>query len=225
VDAVIFFNDNMPLAEWWANVSAGIVFGGQGTHTIKVRNGDMYEADSLITFEKDSPIHFKVDLFVDVADNANNVYSVTATKEGGDPIVIASDYAFRNPAANIAYYLVKDFNAPQVLEEVIFENFEVELSTGMKPTISGKSNMDLKQNFPNPFSEITTISYTLKEDGLVRLSVYSESGSLVASLVNGKMVAGDHQIDFNASGFESGVYFYKIETQKFVGVKQMILIK
>lgn len=85
IDAVIFFNDNMPLAEWWANVSAGIVFGGQGTHTIKVRNGDMYEADSLLTFEKDSPIHFKVDLFVDVADNANNVYSVTATLEGGDP--------------------------------------------------------------------------------------------------------------------------------------------
>lgn len=47
----------------------------------------------------------------------------------------------------------------------------------------------------------------------------------MASLVNGKMVAGDHQIDFNASGFESGVYFYKIETQKFVGVKQMLLIK
>ncbi len=70
-------------------------------------------------------MHFDFDFHVDPDNSANNVYSVTATTDGGDPILIAEDYAFRNPGNSIAYYFVKDFATPQILDEVMFDNFEV----------------------------------------------------------------------------------------------------
>jgi hypothetical protein len=47
----------------------------------------------------------------------------------------------------------------------------------------------------------------------------------VKTLVNEEKVAGSYSVDFNASDFSSGVYFYKLESEGFSDVKRMILIK
>jgi aminopeptidase N len=94
-------------------------------------------------------------------------------------------------------------------------------------------NFSLEQNYPNPFNPSTTISYTIPESGLVTLKVYDVLGREVATLVNEQNEAGIHQVDFNASNLNSGVYFYTIESsnpsassgQSFVETKKMILIK
>jgi len=83
----------------------------------------------------------------------------------------------------------------------------------------------LGNNFPNPFNPTTKISYALPKSGLVTLRVYDILGKEVATLVNEVKNAGNYSIDFNASNFTNGVYFYKLETNGFADVKRMVLLK
>ncbi|MBL8016034.1 MAG: T9SS type A sorting domain-containing protein, partial [Ignavibacteria bacterium] len=59
----------------------------------------------------------------------------------------------------------------------------------------------------------------------VKLSVFDVTGKEVAILVNRVMDAGTHKIDFDASGFPSGVYFYRLSSGDYVSTKKMVLIK
>jgi hypothetical protein len=83
----------------------------------------------------------------------------------------------------------------------------------------------LKQNYPNPFNPITRISYVLPGASIVKLSVYNQLGEEVAVLIDGKKSAGPHQIDFEASKLESGVYIARIESDFGIETRRMLLIK
>jgi outer membrane protein assembly factor BamB len=79
--------------------------------------------------------------------------------------------------------------------------------------------------YPNPFNPTTTISYTLPGPGYVSLNVYNISGQKTASLVNGFVSAGKHDITFDGSGLSSGIYFYRFETAKLSKTGRMMLLK
>ncbi len=89
----------------------------------------------------------------------------------------------------------------------------------------------LYQNYPNPFNPGTKISYDLPTDVSVKLVVYDVIGREVKTLVNEKQNAGKHEIDFDASNYPSGVYYYKLETGSslsssgFTKTRKMVLIK
>ena len=83
----------------------------------------------------------------------------------------------------------------------------------------------LSQNYPNPFNPVTVINYQLPKSGNVKLSIYDALGQKVDVLVNESQNAGNHKIEWNASAFPSGVYFYCMEAGSFVSNKKMILIK
>lgn len=84
---------------------------------------------------------------------------------------------------------------------------------------------ELSQNYPNPFNPVTRISFALPKQGFVTLKVYDVLGKEVATLVNEVKNQGPYSVDFNASNFSSGVYFYKLETNGFRDIKKMMLIK
>ena len=83
----------------------------------------------------------------------------------------------------------------------------------------------LKQNFPNPFNPTTTISYSIKEPGMVVLNVYDILGNEVATLVNEEKAAGRYTLRFDASTLASGLYFYRLQSGSFVQTRKMILLK
>ena len=83
----------------------------------------------------------------------------------------------------------------------------------------------LDQNYPNPFNPSTTIKFALPKTSNVKLIVFNTLGQVVSELVNEKLDAGYHSFDFNASNLSSGVYYYRLETENFVSVKKMMLIK
>lgn len=87
------------------------------------------------------------------------------------------------------------------------------------------ASYSLEQNYPNPFNPATTIEYSLPQNGFVSLKVFNVLGKEVAALVNGWNEAGKHKIDFDASGLNSGVYFYRLESGSFVDTKKMILLR
>lgn len=81
------------------------------------------------------------------------------------------------------------------------------------------------QNYPNPFNPSTKIKFGLPEDAMVTVEVFNIVGEKVATLISENMRKGYHEISFNASGLQSGVYFYKVNAGKFSTVKKMLLIK
>ena len=83
----------------------------------------------------------------------------------------------------------------------------------------------LFQNFPNPFNPTTRISYNIKKEGTVMLSVFNLVGQEVAMLVYEKQSPGNYEVEFNATDLTSGVYLYKLQINGFTSVKRMTVIK
>lgn len=83
----------------------------------------------------------------------------------------------------------------------------------------------LRQNYPNPFNPVTNLNFELPKSSGVKLVIYNALGEEIVVLVNEYLEIGRYSIEWNASDYPSGVYFYKLISNKFTGVKKMILIK
>lgn len=80
------------------------------------------------------------------------------------------------------------------------------------------TNSEFSNNFPNPFSEQTTISFNLDENSHVTIVVYDLNGKIVETLKNDFMSSGDHFVIWNGENYSgknlpSGFYFYEIKTE------------
>lgn len=101
----------------------------------------------------------------------------------------------------------------------------------MTPTSVGQTatvqpgQFTLAQNYPNPFNPSTTIEYSLDRSGIVTLKIYNILGQEVATLVNGFQNAGSSRAVFNASGLSSGIYLYRLQSEKLSQTQKMILMK
>jgi probable HAF family extracellular repeat protein len=87
------------------------------------------------------------------------------------------------------------------------------------------ANFMLNQNYPNPFNPSTSIGYRISNRGFVSLKVYDVLGNEIASLVNEEKSPGSYEVNFDAKGLSSGIYFYTINAGSFVETKKMILIR
>jgi fibronectin type 3 domain-containing protein len=87
------------------------------------------------------------------------------------------------------------------------------------------SAYQLKQNFPNPFNPSTKINYQLPMTSNVELTVYNLVGQKVATLVSERQEAGYYLVEWDATRFSSGVYFYRIQANDFSNVRKMILVR
>jgi hypothetical protein len=87
------------------------------------------------------------------------------------------------------------------------------------------SSFKLYQNYPNPVNSTTLISYQLQESAFVCLKVFDFQGKEIKTLVDEQQNAGNHSVQFNASGLQSGVYFYRIEAGQYYDIKKLIVLK
>ena len=90
------------------------------------------------------------------------------------------------------------------------------------------TELALQDNHPNPFSQSTTIRFELPERQRVQLSVYDLLGRKVATLVDGVVAAGVHQVRWGAEGLPSGTYFYRMEAPDgggFLKTGRMVLVR
>jgi len=87
------------------------------------------------------------------------------------------------------------------------------------------ASFSLDQNYPNPFSPSTRISFTLPVSAAAHLDVYNALGEHIATLVDEVMNAGQYAVNFNASSLQSGVYFYTLRIGQYSSTRRMVLIK
>ncbi|MBS1492020.1 MAG: T9SS type A sorting domain-containing protein [Bacteroidetes bacterium] len=91
--------------------------------------------------------------------------------------------------------------------------------------IGAPTKYALSQNFPNPFNPSTSISYEIPSSNFVSLKIYDMMGREVANLVNENQEAGFYTVKFDASKLSSGIYFYKLVSDKFSATKKLMLLK
>ncbi|CUT00639.1 LamG-like jellyroll fold domain-containing protein [Candidatus Kryptobacter tengchongensis] len=120
----------------------------------------------------------------------------------------------------VYYYRVKRVN----------RNGSIEFSDEVKIGMGLKRDFEIIGNFPNPFNSETRIIYNLFNDTYVKLTVYDIVGREIAILVDGFQSAGRHEISFNLGNVKSneitsGIYFYKLQTQRGYEIRKMIVIK
>jgi hypothetical protein len=91
-------------------------------------------------------------------------------------------------------------------------------------------NYALSQNYPNPFNPVTTIEYTMREAGFVKLTVYNLLGQEVVRLVDGVRRGGTHTVTWNSqdklgNSVPTGIYFCRMEAGSFSKTMKMLLLK
>jgi hypothetical protein len=87
------------------------------------------------------------------------------------------------------------------------------------------TDFGLYQNYPNPFNPATVIKYQLPVDGNVKISLFNSIGEEIKTLVNENKQAGIYEYQFNAVGFASGIYFYRIDSGNFTDTKKLVILK
>lgn len=122
---------------------------------------------------------------------------------------------------------IADINA-KMIEGVDLQT--VELKTDALSVFDTAANELNAINYPNPFSNTTTIRYELPENGQVLLVVYNKMGQIVKTPVDKTQVAGTYEVTINGSDLQGhGVYYYKLEVRgsdkHYSVTNSMILLK
>ena len=97
-------------------------------------------------------------------------------------------------------------------------------------TVSGGGNTlpadyALEQNYPNPFNPTTVIPFSLPRAGEYTLTIYNVLGQVVEQFTDVAEAPGNYEIQWDAAGQASGVYFYRLQAGSFVETRKMMLLK
>lgn len=157
-----------------------------------------------------------------VERNSGSGFESVGFVAGHGTTVQIQNYSFVDQNVNPGSYTYR-------LKQIDF-NGNHEYSKEVEVEVGAPKEFSLSQNYPNPFNPSTKISFNLAVDSKVTLRIFDVLGQEITTLVNRQMNAGKHDIQLNATGLNSGVYFYKLEAdgingQNFSSIKKMILTK
>ena len=120
---------------------------------------------------------------------------------------------------NASYYLLAGSFGGGVFRSVQPITSVIKISSDIPMSFS------LEQNYPNPFNANTIIPFSLPYSSHTNLKVYNMLGKEVSTLIEKNLSAGNHQIEWNASGIATGVYFYRLHAGTFIQTKKLVVIK
>ncbi len=154
-----------------------------------------------------------------------------------DPGTVEFLFSYGSRSENLlidSYAIKENLDDAGNIEKLDFsqnpQRFYIISITDSGNNLPGVIKTSLKQNFPNPFNPITTINYSLAEEGDVELIVYNIKGQKVKTLVAGNQTAGLYNAIWDGKDnvgktVSSGVYLYRLSTGKKTLNKKMLLLK
>jgi hypothetical protein len=160
-------------------------------------------------------------IFVDAANGDYNLQPGSPCIDAG----IQDTMIFYNDGQDTLFVPLMDYigSAPDM------GAYEFDLSTGITEKRELPTQYTLFQNYPNPFNPKTVICYQMPVSSEVELSIYNTLGQKVATLVNFKQAAGTYNVEWDASGFATGIYIYQLKAkgkrQKTLFTKKLVLLK
>jgi hypothetical protein len=148
------------------------------------------------------------------SNNGSDWYAVSFVNGAGESTIIKNYYyTDKGLAPGLYYYRLKQTDL-----DGKFKNSSV-----VTATVSGKGQVSLYQNYPNPFRKETTIRYDLPTAQKVRLSVIDMNGREVKVLANKLGETGSHLVTVDASGLSRQIYFVRLQTASGILVRKILV--
>ncbi|MCK4361474.1 MAG: T9SS type A sorting domain-containing protein, partial [Bacteroidales bacterium] len=124
----------------------------------------------------------------------------------------------------------EDPSTKEILFKKYLDFFGIEENTSDINENKNISDITASINYPNPFKTQTTIEFFLNSNSKVKLSIYNINGQIITTLSNKIFIKGNHKIiwdgkDNSGKNVSEGIYFYKLQSEKFIEANKMILIK
>jgi hypothetical protein len=168
-------------------------------------------------------VPLKAKIYVVGVNDTNWIYS-DSVRGDYHRMINAGTYSLRFTAPN--YYTKTVSGITAINDSAVVYNVKLKsMLTSINNEVENITNFNLYQNYPNPFNPVTNIKFDLKESSFVTLKIYDAAGKEVQTLLNSRLIAGQHSYNWNAENFSSGVYFYKITAGSFSDIKKMLFIK
>jgi photosystem II stability/assembly factor-like uncharacterized protein len=190
----------------WSHIKSNL----NSVTSFTVNNNDIF------AYSNNSPYPDGVFLSTDNGNTWNSVYDTT------------EEYYLAGPFAPIVNTMITDTNYlfAGTTGRGVWKFPLSDIATSVQ-NYEGKlvNNYNLYQNYPNPFNPTTIISYSIPKTSFVTIKVYDILGREVTTLVDGEKSPGNYKINFNASSYSSGVYFYQLKAGNFSQTKKLILLK
>lgn len=165
---------------------------------------------------------------IKVLIEADEPYGLSVDVEG-DKIFWISDFFFEGTGE--VSYANLDGSGAQSITNTSFTRGAIsgsgwEVATSSELIAGQPTEIRLSQNYPNPFNPQTVIEFQLPQTMEISLYVYNALGQQVSVLTqNNVYSAGSHQLEFDASTFPSGIYFYQLRAGDFSFIRKMTLLK
>lgn len=153
---------------------------------------------------------------------------------GSNPIIPASAKVTDNLAMQVDYreiyaaILADWFQvSTQTMDKVLLRNFNVQpvfkkVNNVEETTVTGKDEV-LGQNYPNPFTKSTTITFG-SVGGMATIQLFDVNGRLVSTILQQEVDKGTHQININRDGLPAGTYFYRLTNDKEQSTKRLLIV-
>lgn len=124
--------------------------------------------------------------------------------------------ASANKKSSWDFITLKYSEDPQTATQIVADNLQ-----------AGSPMFSSLKNYPNPFKNITTISFNVTSNVTtpVLLNIYDITGKKVTTLINNKLAAGTYSITWSASNFKPGIYLYKLSNNGYSVINKMIIAK
>ncbi len=157
--------------------------------------------DKIAWYENDGNENFTPHTITTDANDASSVYAVDVDGDGNIDVLSAS-----LSDDKIAWYESDLVNSVAISNEIPIE-------------------FSLSQNYPNPFNPSTIIRFSMPEESFVTIKVFNTLGEEITILINENIIAGNYEVEFDASKLPSGIYLYRLRAGSFVETKKMVLMK
>jgi len=128
----------------------------------------------------------------------------------------------------VHYYIQAESNSgkvnqkPMVAPNWAFSFFVSDGSISIAENNHFHKELELLQNFPNPFNTTTTIKFGVAEASQTKITVYDIFGKQIDVLLDSYLSSGIHEVTINTSNWESGIYFYRLSTKGFSKTQKMV---
>jgi hypothetical protein len=180
--------------------------------------------DELIIFFNDGNGFFPNSQYYAVGDETSDFILEDFNNDSKPDVAVSSSV----PGRNYVYIFTNGSHPATAIEE-------------SGPHIHLPEDVTLFQNYPNPFNPVTTIHYSVGGyvgTGIsmvetpsmaslhIDLTIYNTLGQKITTLVSEKQYPGKYSVQWNAAGWPSGVYFYKLSNnQGFTQTKKLVLLR
>ncbi len=165
-------------------------------------------------------------------DKKNFIASGPFTMNSGDTQVAVISFMITRDGGNNLQNVCALQSLSDSALKYYYNDFRTCIPIGIEPISSEiPQHFGLYQNYPNPFNPVTKIRFSIPllrgvvEDWGVLLKIYDILGKEIALLVNEELKPGTYEIEWDASNFSSGVYFYSLITENFTQTNKMVVIK